>query len=270
MSDPKSAKPHDKEPENGRAVNKGPKDPFFDSPGGSTALSFSIGNGEPKPGDECKTKDGKPGIIDDKGVCKPGPTATVSVRSDDDDLDAMYATPPCDVAQYDDLSAGQKALIDRTIGKEAYGGKSGFPKDLGQLERAVFVNITGALEKAGVDLTGLKLQGGGIRSDRLFFEPGTTSSLETSIRAGTATKPPSFDSVSGAFGGHDGMSDYVARQNVPLNSLQVGFGTKGAFADIDLFNPKFHPFKHWEEVRKNDEDTKTPHFYIAKVLGNCK
>jgi len=152
---------------------------------------------------------------------------------------------------------------------------SKFPKWLSQLERAVFVNITGALEKAGVDLSGLKLQQGGVRKDRLFFEKATAGNFEKSVRAGTKTNPKIFNkigAIAGLFGGHEGMDDYMVRENVSVNSLQIGFGNDGVFADIDLWNPQKDFGKHYDEGDYNSGPPKrvTPHFYLAKVLGNCK
>jgi hypothetical protein len=62
----------------------------------------------------------------------------------------------------------------------------------------------------------------------------------------------------------------MARQTVKVNSVQVGFGPKGAFADIDLFNRQGNLKKTCQGSGKNDDDIVTPHFYLAKVLGNCK
>jgi hypothetical protein len=237
----------------------------------------------PKPKEKCK--DGDWTWDGEQWVCvkhrdmvnvvgESDPWGQISQDNEDFEkwLDKVYATPACDVAKYEDLSPGQKALIDPDI----YTNPAKFPKGLNQLERAGFVNITGALEAAGVDLAGLKLQQAGVRSDRLLFAPGSTDDFRKSIKAGTKANPPTFNPVglvARQFGGHGGMNDYMVRQNVGTNSLQVGFGDDGAFADIDLFNPQpqfKNESKHWAEIRKNDGDIVTPHFYLAKVLGNCK
>lgn len=171
-------------------------------------------------------------------------------------LAEMYAAPPCDVAKYDDLSPGQKALIK----PEIYTNPTNDGHGLSQLERAVFVNITGALEKAGVNLTGLKLQQFGVQTDRLFFEPGSSGNFEKSIRGSTAFSEVDWFEYLG--GDHPGMSTYMARQTVKTNSVQVGFGKKGAFADIDLFNLQGNLTKHKGEVDYNSGPPKrvTPHF----------
>jgi len=183
----------------------------------------------------------------------------------DDDLDKIYNTPPCDVAKFEELKEAQQQLIG---GAAAYNA-------LSQLQRAVFVNITGALLKAGANLDGLKLQSGGVLNDRLFFTPESVADFKTSIQALTKSQPKVFDSKDfflRQFGGHSGMKDYMARQTVSENSLQVGFGKKGAYADIDLWNPDYEFGKHQDEIKKNDakKGIVTPHFYLAKVLGNCK
>jgi hypothetical protein len=160
-------------------------------------------------------------------------------KAGDEDFDKIYATPSCNVAKYDDLSPGQKALIDR----ETYDNPGNFAKGLNELERAVFVNITGQLEKAGIDLTGLTLQPRGVEEDRLLFAPGSTSKFQASISGATVGKSRTFqetNGLSGLFedaynmisGSHAGYIDFMARQNVLQNSVQVGFGDKGAFADI--------------------------------------
>lgn len=64
------------------------------------------------------------------------------------------------------------------------------------------------------------------------------------------------------------MSDLIG-----INSLQVGFGSKGSFVDIDLFNPsEGYVDEHQTEIEINRGPPKrvTPHFYIAKQLGNCR
>jgi len=179
-----------------------------------------------------------------------------------DDLDKIYGTPACDVSSYDELNKNQKSLI----------GSNAF-SNLSQLQKAVFVNITGALLKAGASFLGLGLSS--VESDRILFKAGTTGNFQKSIRAGTKSKPKRFNKTSlleRIFNrGHKGMRKFVTRQNVAANSLQVGFGKKGAFADIDLWNPQKEFGKHQKEVRYNRRNkAKTPHFYLAKKLGNCK
>lgn len=176
-------------------------------------------------------------------------------------LAEKYNTPPCDVAKYEELSDVQKSLIT----KEAY-------NKLSQLRKAVFVNITGELSKAGANLSGLTLTS--VEDDRLLFGPSNTKAFKDSIVAGTKTKPQAFNKVgwiARQFGGHDGMDSYMVRQNVGENALQVGFGDKGAFADIDLYNPQKEFGKHQDEIDySHSHKVKTPHFYLAKVLGNCR
>jgi hypothetical protein len=110
--------------------------------------------------------------------------------------------------------------------------------------------------------------------DRLFFGPSNTKNFKASVVAGTNTNPKIFNKVgwiARQFGGHDGMDSYMVRQNVAANALQVGFGDKGAFADIDLWNPQKEFGKHQDEIDYNhSHKTKTPHFYLARVFGNCR
>jgi hypothetical protein len=60
--------------------------------------------------------------------------------------------------------------------------------------------------------------------------------LEASVAAAIASG--TFISDRPDAGLHPGMSGFGARQNRVLNSLQVGGGPLGAFADIDRGNPK--------------------------------
>ena len=146
------------------------------------------------------------------------------------------------------------------------------------MKQAVFVNITGALIKAGANLTGLNLSG--VENDRLKFKPGSTGDFQKSIVAGTNSTPQTFKEAgfleygynrTPFLGDHKGFTDYMVRQSVETNSVQVGFGKKGAFADIDLWNPDKNPDGHEKERNYNSKNkAKTPHFYLAKILGNCK
>jgi hypothetical protein len=194
------------------------------------------------------------------------PNQPENVSTKDDSLDEIYKTQPCDVAGFNQLSGAQRRL---------YGAQAFFYNHLAQLQKAVFVNISGALISAGADLTGLVLDE--IEDDRLLFAAGSTDNFQKSIEALTKTKPETFNEA-GFFeyqynrkfsNAHQGMTDYMVRQSVEFNSVQVGFGKKGAFADLDLFNPDKSK-KHRQEVSYNSKNkVKTPHFYLANVFGNC-
>ncbi|MGH9899461.1 MAG: hypothetical protein ACRD4L_11500, partial [Pyrinomonadaceae bacterium] len=167
------------------------------------------------------------------------------------------------------LSGAQQGVLGKG-GASAYNG-------LSQAERASFLNITGALAAAGVNLGEARLVNA--EQDRLFFAPGTTDTFETSIRAGASANTRTFINDTPLGSEHPGMSRYGARQNVLRESVQVGFGD-GGFADIDRYNPRysFQGFLlHQKEVAENKFfDRKTDPFAVGKALGsgvtgyNCK
>jgi RHS repeat-associated protein len=146
----------------------------------------------------------------------------------------------CDFPDYDKLTDVQKGLI----GADYYNA-------LDMMQRASFLNITGAMAKAGVSLAGLSITN--VHSDRIILSPESgpilrsrieaTFSLQTitmtipkvGTRRVTVRKGP-FDPDKPI--GHDGMNDWGYRQHVGRWALQIGGGPEGVFIDIDVFNPK--------------------------------
>jgi hypothetical protein len=165
--------------------------------------------------------------------------------------------PNCTFPTYDQLSTAQQGLLDAG----AYGALSD------DAQRANFLNQTGALAKAGINLGRAALQDGGILTDRLLFAPGPSlgtfrASIETAIASGGFIKDTPVASK------HPGMSDFGARQNRTFNALQVGFGDNGAFVDIDRGNPSgglAGLIVHGAEVLTPG---KTDPFAVGKKLGS--
>jgi RHS repeat-associated protein len=132
---------------------------------------------------------------------------------------------PCDFPSYAGLTDAQRML---------FGGTMADWNGLASDKIAGFLNITGALAKAGIDFSGLQLQNGiqGIEQDRLFFTPGSADILKGLISASgkfTSDQPLASE--------HEGMSDWGFRQNLLRLALQVGGGSAGAFVDLDFWNP---------------------------------
>lgn len=134
-------------------------------------------------------------------------------------------------------------------------------------ERASFLNLTGALADARVDLRGLKLAA--IQRDRLMFQPTGMDRLRASLEAGVRAKR--FLVEKPADGLHPGMSSYGVRQAKVRYALQVGLGERGAFVDIDLINPKMGlgpQVAHLLEVLKNVVVQRvTDPFKVGRYLG---
>jgi hypothetical protein len=161
----------------------------------------------------------------------------------------------CTFPTYDQLSATQQGLLN-----------AGTYSGLSDAQRANFLNQTGALGKAGINLGDARLQDGGILTDRLLFRPGTTRDFQTSIVA--AIGNGSFIKDTPLASKHPGMSDFGARQNRTFNALQAGFGPEGAFIDIDRGNPSgglAGLIVHGAEVLTPG---KTDPFAVGKKLGS--
>jgi RHS repeat-associated protein len=130
----------------------------------------------------------------------------------------------CNFPVFDNLSEAQKALLDANT-----------YNSLSDAQKANFLNQTGALNKAGINLGDARLQANGIHTDRLLFRAGTTDTFQASIT--TAISQRKFNRDKPIAREHPGMSDFGARQRKTLNALQAGFGPEGAFVDIDRSNP---------------------------------
>lgn len=160
-------------------------------------------------------------------------------------------TRPADkLKAYEELDAVQQGLLGPK-GPELYAGLT--PK-----QRGVFLLITQRLEANGVDLSGLRLKGGaeGVRGSNLrfdlLFEPDSEAlaHFKASVQQGVQAGKLSEDKPSSVF--HGGMSEWGVRENREKYALQIGFGSEGAFVDMDRYNPRQGGFwnhvKHWGEI----------------------
>lgn len=176
-------------------------------------------------------------------------------------------TRPADgLKAYDELSAVQQGLLGDK-GREIY-------EKISPKQRGVFLLLTQRLERNGVDLSGLRLKGGaeGIRGSNLRFDllfepdPEAMARLKSSVQDGIQAGKFSEDQPSSVF--HKGMSDWGVRENRAKYALQIGFGSEGAFVDMDRYNPRQGGFwnhvKHWGEIlTPGNMDP----FKVAKDMG---
>ena len=148
----------------------------------------------------------------------------------------------CSFPTFAGLTADQQAL---------FGGTAAQWGQLDSKQIAGFLNITGALSAAGVDLSGLGLQPGGIHQDRLLFTPESAATLQSRMDNTVFSYDQPRQDL------HPEMASWGARQNVLRYALQVGTGPGGAFVDIDLWNPSFGllgSIMHGREVLENAYD----------------
>ena len=135
----------------------------------------------------------------------------------------------CWFPSFDGLSAEQKGLFTG----------SGEYDNLSPSMKASFLNITYKLSQYGVSLSGLSFLGGaatGILADQLKFSPGPAAERMSDLFQGKV--------LTGAFVSdkpnareHPGMAGGGVREFTTFNSLQVGWGPDGVFADIDPYGP---------------------------------
>lgn len=161
---------------------------------------------------------------------------------------APTATRPADgLKGYEELTAAQKSLL----GPEGPAGWS----QLTTKQRGVFLTLTSRLAANGVDVTGLKLDGGlaGINGTNIRFElkfdKASAALLKQRIDAAIAQGKFTADKPSSTF--HSEYADSGARENRSKYSMQVGFGEGGAFVDMDRYNPltsKWNQIRHWGEI----------------------
>jgi hypothetical protein len=135
----------------------------------------------------------------------------------------------CDFPGFQGLTKAQQAL---------FGGSSADWEALDSKFLAGFLNITGALLNAGISLGGLQLRPDGLAQDRLRLTSDSGNALRSQIeqRLDSTWGDPRLFSFAKPTG-HDGEDDWGARQNVTEFSIKFGTGDKGAFVDIDLWNP---------------------------------
>lgn len=107
-------------------------------------------------------------------------------------------------------------------------------------DRAVFLLLTRRMDRAGLDYSGLTLKDPleSIRRNRLLFNDDAAglAKLKASVERGVASGEFYEDKVFGPF--HPGIADGGVRQTRRKWSMQLGWGEKGAFVDMDRYNYK--------------------------------
>jgi hypothetical protein len=163
---------------------------------------------------------------------------------------AATGTRPADgLKAFDELSAKQQGLLGAN-GRALYEGLT--PK-----QKGVFLLLTQRMERAGVDLSGLRLKGGaeGIRGDNKRFDlrfepdPAALARLKASAEAGVRSGKFFEEKPYAPF--HGGMSDWGVRESRPKYAMQIGLGKDGVFVDMDRYNPRtsgWNHVKHWGEI----------------------
>jgi hypothetical protein len=156
------------------------------------------------------------------------------------------ARPPDGLLSYEELSDGQRSLLSRREYEE-----------LDLKGKGVFLLHTRRLERNGVELTGLRLQGGaaGIHATNTRFElvfepdPAAMARLKADVAAGVEAGRFFEEKPFAPF--HPGYSDSGVRENRSKYTLQIGFGPAGAFVDMDHYNPRsslWNHVLHWGEI----------------------
>ncbi len=158
------------------------------------------------------------------------------------------ATRPADgLLAYPELSAGQRSLLGA-------GGEARWPQ-LTTKERGVFLMLTERLEANGFNLEGMSLQGGadGIHGTQtrfeLIFDLPSAAKLKAQLDAKVADG--SFFSETPKAYFHKEFAQSGARENREKYTMQLGFGSGGAFVDMDRYNPRTSTsnwVKHWGEI----------------------
>jgi hypothetical protein len=162
---------------------------------------------------------------------------------------------------YEALSVGQRAVLGH-VAPRIYARMS-------TEQRAVFLLLTSRLERVGADFTGLRLldSEANLRRNRMLFAPSLEGlsrlyvSLRAGIRKGTFTEEP----VSSLL--HCGMGEWGVRENRAEWALKIGMGPKGAFVEINHYNPSkwvLGGLGHWAEVLM---PYKPNPLIIARALG---
>lgn len=130
------------------------------------------------------------------------------------------------------LTPGQRGLFgEGAAAQQTY-------RALSSEQRAIFLFLTRRLEENGMDLTGLRLEDPvkTIRPNRILLEPGPAlERFEAQLQAGKEEGTWQDDSPFAPF--HWGRADVGARESRRKWSLQIGVGEKGAFVDVDRYNP---------------------------------
>ncbi len=109
---------------------------------------------------------------------------------------------------------------------------------LSQEQKAIYLFLSTRLSENGVDTSGLRLEDPvkTIRPNRILLEPGPAlDEFEAQLEAGKKAGTWQNDSPFALF--HWGRADMGAREARAKWSLQIGVGDKGAFVDVDRYNP---------------------------------
>ncbi len=163
-----------------------------------------------------------------------------------------YDVPACTFPSFSKLSPAQRSMLGP-------GGRKKYMK-LDPEQRASFLNITSAMSKAGIDLSGLRIRE--FNSDRVFLEPKNLDAFRAQLER---NENFDLDKPKGKF--HAGMTDFGVRQGTDLNSLQVGMGPAGAFIDIDRGNPKASVVGFFAHLGELMTEGKTNPFAIGEKFG---
>lgn len=143
------------------------------------------------------------------------------------------------------LSPAQQAMFG-AAGRQGYEG-------LNTKQRGVFLVLTERLEANGISLDGLELDGGasGVHGNMLRFElafdPKSAALLKERVDAAVANGKMFSEKPSKLF--HKGYLDSGVREERAKYALQIGFGEKGAFVDMDRYNPsRGGKANHWRHL----------------------
>lgn len=134
-------------------------------------------------------------------------------------------------------------------------GRAGY-EGLDTKQRGVFLVLSERLEANGISLDGLELAGGasGVHGNMLRFElafdPKSAALLKERVDAAVANGKMFDEKPSATF--HKGYLDSGVREERAKYALQIGFGEKGAFVDMDRYNPsrggKLNYWRHLAEI----------------------
>ncbi len=133
---------------------------------------------------------------------------------------------------WSELSSGQQAMFGA-------GGAQTYAK-LSSEQRAIFLVLSGQMERTGIDLSKLRLQDpvNNIRPNRILLspDPAGMASLRADMKRGIESGRYESSKPFGLF--HSGRADEGIRDNRDEFSMQIGMGKDGAFVDVDHYKPK--------------------------------
>ncbi len=159
-----------------------------------------------------------------------------------------------------ELTAEQRGLFGS-------GGAATY-RTLSSEQKAIFLLLTTRLAENGLDLSGLQLENPAktIRPNRLLFAPSPAlDRLEAQLKEGQAEGRFQSDSPFAPF--HWGRSEFGARETRAKWSMQIGIGDKGAFVDVDRYNPWAGTSAFWGHTAELLVPGKPDADDIARSLG---